>query len=77
MAPPSPRRIGQLMAETTDEVIGWSSTLSRTELEDVPRYLRLGTEGDESALAWRLVRHHQKSRGMNALANWLNGIFAL
>ena len=69
MAPPSPRRIGQLLAGTTDEVIGWASTLSRTEIEDVLRYLRFSTEGDESALAWRLVRHHQKSRGMNVSWN--------
>ena len=34
MALPFPRRIGQLMAETTYEVIGWASTLSRTELAE-------------------------------------------
>ena len=69
MTPPSPRCIGQLWAETTDEVIRWASTLSRTELEDVLRYLRLSTEGDESALTWRLVRHHHKIRGMSVSWN--------
>ena len=53
------------MTETTDQVIGWASTPSRTELEDVLWCLRSSTEGDEAALAWRLVRHHQKSPGMN------------
>ena len=43
--------------------------LSLTELEEVLRYWRLSTEGDESALAWRLVRQNPKYRGMNVSWN--------